>query len=212
MQNLANIKQYKKGQALKGFTGLRGKDAEEVKDLGFYSEVSKAIEHEIDLLKKSLKDHRHTTSNSSLTLEQSIFSDMEFNQTNKGIEVGFYVSNEVGKYLQYGTKPTNKKPPYAMLDGLYTWGNSRGIFEKASTQKKQRSLAYGMAKAILKRGIIKRYGYKGSKWVSDVLGSDLEKLETRISDAIQKAMDISIQVKVTNDLKNMFKNGNNNNK
>ena len=73
------------------------------------------------------------------------------------------------KDLEEGTKPKgySKEKRKALQPRILDWINNKPALQKiANTQEERRSLSYAIATNILKNGTIKRFGYKGKKFLT----------------------------------------------
>ena len=73
------------------------------------------------------------------------------------------------KDLEEGTKPKgySKEKRKALQPRILDWINNKPALQKiAKTQEEKRSLSYAIATNILKNGTIKRFGYKGKKFLT----------------------------------------------
>ena len=73
------------------------------------------------------------------------------------------------KDLEEGTKPKgySKEKRKSLQPRILDWINNKPALQKiANTQEEKRSLSYAIATNILKNGTIKRFGYKGKKFLT----------------------------------------------
>jgi hypothetical protein len=73
------------------------------------------------------------------------------------------------KDLEEGTKPKGftKEKRKSLQPRILDWINNKPELQKiANTQEERRSLSYAIATNILKNGTIKRFGYKGKKFLT----------------------------------------------
>ena len=73
------------------------------------------------------------------------------------------------KDLEEGTKPKgySKEKRKSLQPRILDWINNKPALQKiANTQEERRSLSYAIATNILKNGTIKRFGYKGKKFLT----------------------------------------------
>lgn len=215
---------YKKGTLQSGIKPLftKGNLVELQGFTNTENAIAEAIDFEIQALKKSLIKNKHASASGSQrsnTILQAIGSDLEFKHEGSntyGIG-GVYIiefgnGGDVGKYIDQGTKPSkHKHPSKKMVDSVASWISSiNSLSNIANGNKGKRYLAYAIATNILKKGIIKRFGYKGSKWYTDIAGANNEKLEKYLTDKISIALGKDVEVSVTKQAKDML-NGSNNN-
>jgi hypothetical protein len=128
--------------------------------------------------------------------------------------IEFFASNDIGEYLDRGTKRAKTDtPPRAMVSSLEDWINTRPTLRSIAQQKQpnkpfnkvRQSFAYAIAKSILRKGIISRYGHKGSKWATEVLGANNEILERNITKAVEQVLGRNAEVYVTKQINNSLK-------
>jgi hypothetical protein len=79
--------------------------------------------------------------------------------------------NDYWKDIDEGTKPkgATKDNIAKMLPQIMKWIANKPSVQQLSKVKKRETLAYLITKAILKKGTIKKFGYKGSKFLSSEL-------------------------------------------
>jgi hypothetical protein len=79
--------------------------------------------------------------------------------------------NDYWKDIDEGTKPkgATKDNIAKMLPQIMNWIANKPSVQQLSKVKKRETLAYLITRAILKKGTIKRFGYKGSKFLSSEL-------------------------------------------
>ena len=206
-QSLSNIGKYKSKSLQNLFKDKMKKDEVLGQSQGVESAIELALEDEFKLMYASLKNKGHIGKDTSQTIGQSIgVQTWDYNGGKFTITIG--TGGDVGNYLNKGTKRAKTMfPPNSMLYALYTWGNAKGIFETASGKKKQMSLAYGMARSILQKGIVKRFR-GGSHWKDEAIGENNEKLIKRLTDKISGVLGRSVEITVTNEANKML-NGSN---
>lgn len=75
------------------------------------------------------------------------------------------------KDVDEGTKPkgATKENIAKMLPDIMKWISNKPSVQRLSKVKKRETLAYLITRAILRKGTIKRFGYKGSKFLSSEL-------------------------------------------
>ena len=134
-----------------------------------------------DDLRRSLQEKKGTASRDLLqSLEAS-----RVTQTGNTIQANV-VGSEHWKYFEYGRK-RGKRPP---IKSIEEWITAKGIpvrkskgESKLSVMERRRGMAFAIARSIGAKGTIKRFGYKGSGFVREVLTP--ENLQV-ISDALAK--------------------------
>lgn len=93
------------------------------------------------------------------------------------------------KDINDGTKPkgfTKENRKKLQPSILYWIANKPSLQQIAGTEKKKRSLSYAIATNILKKGTIKRFGYKGTGFVTN----NLEKFKQDIIKQLEEAYKI----------------------
>ena len=134
-----------------------------------------------DDLRRSLQEKKGTASRDLLqSLEAS-----RVTQTGDLVEAKI-VGSEHWKYFEYGRK-RGKRPP---IKSIEEWITAKGIpvrkskgESKLSVMERRRGMAFAIARSIGAKGTVKRFGYKGSGFVREVLTP--ENLQV-ISDALAK--------------------------
>lgn len=122
----------------------------------------------IDKLKESLAEKGAYTR--AKQLMQSIKADFP-NVTPQGITIGI----EMADYYQWveDGRGKGKRPPIASIE---QWISSKGIQVRQSKKEskqsvlvRRKSMAIAIANKIASKGTIKRFGYRGSNFIADVL-------------------------------------------
>lgn len=109
-----------------------------------------------------------------------------------------FIMEDYWKEVDQGQKPGT----HPKINDILKWMGNKGIGPKTLTGKKSArakakdrrlALAERIANAIYKRGTIKRFGYKGTRFVTDYTKT----LEQRMVESIKTATgkDITIQIK-----------------
>lgn len=158
----------------------------------------------------SLKSKGHTASGQS-----GLAGSMRFTirKTDKGLTFFFYMA-DYGDYIDAGTRKATRRGTGGnkMVDSLEAWIQQRpsllsvvkqlqtsykdkGILKKRkkaiSFNEAKEGLAIGIKKSIHRKGIIKRFGYKGSKFFSSVIGDGrVQKLEEGLADILGQEIKI----------------------
>lgn len=113
-------------------------------------------------------------------------------------------------FVDGGTRPAKKRTGAGaqMIESLNAWQVGKGINaeqiyrsklknpnkSKITYNKAQKSLSYAIKKNIHKKGIIKRFGYKGSKFFSSLLEDGrIERLAQDISVLVGREVIINIK-------------------
>ena len=135
----------------------------------------------IDKLKQSAREKDlKATSN----LIQSIRADIP-SVTPQGITIGI----EMADYYQWveSGRGKGKRPPIASIE---QWISAKGIQvrqskkeSKQSVLARRKSMAIAIANKIASKGTIKRFGYKGSNFIADVLTpQNIDTIAQKLSD------------------------------
>lgn len=115
------------------------------------------------------------------------------------------------KYVEHGRGPTINSGDGAVRRGVKAWIQKKGIspadvLQKMNPESKRlpfpkalESLSFVIARAIHKKGTIKRFGYKGTDFVKEVLTENVPALK----EALETKLARSIQIRVVNDLKGL---------
>lgn len=82
------------------------------------------------------------------------------------------------KDVDEGTKPKgfSKENMATLLPKIQDWIKNKPSVQRLSKMRKRDTLAYLITRSILKKGTIKRFGYKGSKFLSSELPGFKENL------------------------------------
>lgn len=156
-------------------------------------------------VEKSLMDKGHGDPYGSST---GIISSIEFKLVTKAGELGFdMLMNDYWEYLENGRKPASwrfkrggKGGKSNFIESIKSYIESRDIhvdlkgrtYDKAVT-----SFAFAIANAINKRGTIKRFGYKGSHFLSDVLNDGrLDTFASELTDLLGEEVVIVVTDKL----------------
>ena len=88
-------------------------------------------------------------------------------QTSNGVMKFRVKINDYWKDVDEGTKPkgATKENIAKLLPQIVKWIGSKPSVQQLSKVKKRETLAYLITRAILKKGTIKKFGYKGSKFL-----------------------------------------------
>ena len=127
----------------------------------------------------------------SRNLQASIHTSRIFNT---GKEIGFEISMaEYWGAVEHGRKP-GKMPPIAPI---MDWIMRKGIPLKGKGLKKNqaKSMAFGIAKNIAKKGTIKRFGYKGSNFIKDASSKETPNFIKSLTEAMGKDIKFDITTK-----------------
>jgi hypothetical protein len=132
--------------------------------------------------KKSLQAKGHVSGGGQSGLLGSF--KYRIRETKTGIIFSFSMA-DYGEYIDTGTRPAKKTGSGGnkMIESLNAWQTGKNINalaiyksklknpskSKVNFKKAQRSLSYAIKKNIHKKGIIKRFGYKGSRFFTSLL-------------------------------------------
>ena len=154
-------------------------------DEGFADEdmLLKAVNDFVKQVKKNLEDNDLIASG---RLYQSIRS-LPFIQKNNITAIrieaeDYYKDVEEGTTAKGFTKENRKELQPKILEWI---GNKPSLQSIAEDKEKQRSLSYAIATNILKNGTIKRFGYKGKRFITDEIPYLEEKLKKGIENKWQ---------------------------
>ena len=124
----------------------------------------------VKLLKQSIADKE---GNATRSLSQSLDSS-KIEKIGSSVTAPIYGESH-WRYFEYGRK-RGKRPP---IQAIEDWITSKGIaVRKSKSESKQsvldrrRGMAIAIANKIAAKGTIRRFGYKGSGFISDVLTPD----------------------------------------
>lgn len=158
---------------------------------------------------KKMSDLEHLTSNEIDVVIQQFIGDVKMNLQNNDLNASGQLSasihplptitangvakirielNEYWKDIDEGTKPkgVTKENVARLLPRIKEWIGNKESVQRLSNIKKRDTLAYLITKAILKRGTIKKFGYKGSKFLSSELPGFKENLAKVIQQQLVK--------------------------
>jgi hypothetical protein len=136
----------------------------------------------IDKLKESLTEKGAYTR--AKQLMQSIKADIP-NVTPQGATIGIEMINYY-QWVESGRRP-GKRPP---IKSIEEWITSKGIQVRQSKGEsgqsvldRRKSMAIAIAGKIASKGTIKRFGYKGSNFIADVLTpQNVDTIAQKLSD------------------------------
>lgn len=143
--------------------------------------IQTAAQMVTDEIRKSLLEKKGTATRDLLqSLEAS-----RVTQTGNLIQANV-MGSEHWKYFEYGRK-RGKRPP---IKSIEEWITAKGIpvrkskgESKLSVMERRRGMAFAIARSIGAKGTVKRFGYKGSGFIREVLTP--ENLQI-ISDALAR--------------------------
>lgn len=153
-----------------------------------------------DDLQQSLRDKGVTYGGGDSRLSAKI--EFEVNAISGGISFKLKMP-EYGEAVDKGRK-SGTPPPIAPIKD---WIKRKGILKsekvvkgtrktkkpRPSFEKRLTSMAYGISKNIGKKGTIKRFGYKGNNFYSDVVDDGrLEKLQADLTELLKTNIGIEI--------------------
>lgn len=160
--------------------------------------------------KKSLDAKGHTSEGQS-----GLIGSVRFTVTYSGDNLVFVLKmDDYWKYIDKGTKPARKKSSIAdrqkKIQSLMDWATSKNINALSWYKKKlknpnkskmtyegaRQSLANAISHNISKKGIIKRFGYKGSHFFTDVIEDGrVQQLENDLSQLLKRSIEIQLELK-----------------
>jgi hypothetical protein len=131
----------------------------------------------------------------------------KYTTTSNSLKLTIEIVPEYARIVDEG-RQSGKTPP---VEPIKQWIKRKGILKseratkgtrqtkkaKPSFEKRLTSMAFAVAKNIGKKGTIKRFGYKGSNFWSDVMNSsdmntEYNKLKTNLLEVLKKEVDIEI--------------------
>ena len=145
-----------------------------------------------DAVKELQAEIAKNKGNASYALSQSIAPRI----TTQGASITRLelLMNEYSEWYNDGRR-AGKKPPLA---AIMEWIKNKGLIKRSNkpTLEANRQLAYSIQSAIAKRGTIKRFGYKGSDFLTNVINQNsLQKLSDSIAEVIGQRLNVTLNVK-----------------
>jgi hypothetical protein len=133
----------------------------------------------------------------------------KYSTTSNSLKLTIEIVPEYAVVVDKGRQPNQTPPP---IEPIKAWIKRKGILKservtkttkgnskkaKPSFEKRLTAMAYGISKNIGKNGTMKRFGYRGSNFWSDVInGSDMDseynKLKTDLLNVLKKEVNIEI--------------------
>lgn len=132
----------------------------------------------------------------------------KYTTTNNSLKLTIEIVPEYAVVVDKGRQPNQTPPP---IEPIKSWIKRKGILKserptkgtkqtkkaKPSFEKRLTAMAYGISKNIGKKGTMKRFGYRGSNFWSDVMNSadmdtEYNKLKTDLLDVLKKEVNIEI--------------------
>ena len=117
---------------------------------------------------------------------------------------GITVAIEMADYYQWveSGRGKGKRPPIASIE---QWISAKGIQvrqskgeSKQSVLDRRKSMAIAIANKIASKGTIKRFGYKGSNFISDVLTQqNIDTIAQKLSDITGLRISVYLSTEVT---------------
>lgn len=172
--------------------------------MALYDEIEKILDEFGESIKEdlqqSLRDKGVTYGGGDSRLSAAI--KFEIKAENNGISFKLMMP-EYGEAVDKGRK-SGTPPP---IEPIKNWIKRKGILKsekavkgtrktkkpKPSFEKRLTSMAYGISKNIGKKGTIKRFGYKGNNFYSDVVDDGrLDKLRDDLAKALKTSIEIEI--------------------
>ena len=147
----------------------------------------------IDFLKKALERLgsetierlRTTITSDRLRASGKLHDSMYYKIVDTNIEL--FLANYAGA-VDVGITP-NRKIPKSFVDNIQEWASIKGLNPKRGSM---RTMAYAIAKSISERGIIKRFGYKGSNFIDRAVNNVLGEFDDTLLDAFSKDIEEAI--------------------
>lgn len=133
----------------------------------------KVVNEFLEKVKNNLKENDLIASG---RLYQSLKPALPFKQRKKSVVVEI-IAEDYWKDIEEGTKPKGfsaanfKKLQPQILEWIQ---NKESLSAIANTEWRKRAFSYLITRSILRKGTIKRFGYKGKKFLTDEL-PELEK-------------------------------------
>lgn len=169
-------------------------------------------------LRESIIAKGHGSSTNNASDQSSLIGSVKYKIFGRDTQVTFSLSMaDYYKYIDEGTKKAGKKGGGGkkMLASLESWiqGKSqlrevvkknqlfykdeKGKFkerkEKLKYSKSLSSFAYAVKRSIHKRGIIKRFGYRGSSFYSSVINDGrVDRLKKDISSVLKRSVKVEL--------------------
>jgi hypothetical protein len=170
--------------------------------------VGQSFDDLIKRLKLNIKNAKHGDDENHSTLLQSVEALPKFLGSRLIIEVQF---EDYGLKVDQGTPAEgySKEKLRKLQPKILQWINNRPSLQRMAITMQQRkkmsslprakqALSYAIATNVLKKGTIKRFGYKGSHWFSREITLGGNKWEDKLRKKIEKAlgMDVIVQFKI----------------
>lgn len=170
--------------------------------------VAESFEDLIEKLKDNLRKAKHGDDEKHSQLLQSVVALPSFLGSKIIIEVKF---EDYGLDVDKGTKPKgyNSANLKELTPKIADWISRRPKLIRASqefqrkyrikkTETARKSFTFLLTRAVLKRGTIKRFGYKGSNWFSKEIKNGGRTWEKQLKEKIAKALgqDVRIEFKI----------------
>lgn len=181
-------------EVFKGFSS----NQDEFEFSNVMDEVANSFEDLIDKLQKNIVKAGHADDDKHSTLLQSVVALPKFLGSRVVVEVRF---EEHGLAVDKGTRPEgfNRENLKRMQPKIMDWINRRPKLQRVAMEMARRkgisdlsqakkSLSYAIATNVLKRGTIKRFGYKGSNWFSKEVVGGGKVWEQQLKKKIAKAL------------------------
>ena len=146
----------------------------------------------IDKVRKNIEDDKL---NASGFLKSKI--DYETSALGSDLLKFKILAPDYWEYANYGRGRGGMPPIQNIMDWIAHKGinvNNGKSRSSKSTLDKARSMAFAISKNIANKGTIKRFGYKGSQFLSDELNEDtLRDLGTRLAELTGRTVALSIK-------------------
>jgi hypothetical protein len=145
------------------------------------SPIEKALQRFIDKLKKNLEDDGANATNKLSQSINPLETEIRGNTIRVKVEMEDYGSkvDQGQKALGFTKEKRNQLQPQ-----IRKWIQAKESLQAiAKTEKEKTSLSYAIATNILKKGTMKRHGYKGNKFYS----KEIEQFKIDLAQAIQES-------------------------
>lgn len=174
---------YKKqNQFVKAFEGLFGDSPDKFIDSVKDGPLEKAILRFIDKCRKNLEKDKAIATNKLWSSIAALPYETKGNVVRVQIEMEDYASD-----VDQGIKPVgySKEGVKELQPAIRKWIQQKESLQaKAKDEKAKRSLSYAIATNILKKGTMKRHGYKGNQFYS----KEIEPFKIDLAQAIQESL------------------------
>lgn len=155
-------------------------------------------------LKDSILAKKHGSQTNNSADQSSLAGSIKYKIFGRDTNVTFSLTMaDHWKFVNDGRRK-GKRPPAQVLDA---WQSGKGINalqiyrsklknpdkSKVNFKKAQRSLSFAIAQMIAKKGTIKRFGYRGSQFYSQVIGDGrINKLKQDLSAVLKREVEVEL--------------------